>query len=63
MNKVAIYGVGVFGEIFFKALEKNIDFFIDDFSQDMRYYDKEIKKVEDVPKGTKIYIEVVEESK
>lgn len=63
MNKVAIYGVGVFGEIFFKALEKNIDFFIDDFSQDMRYYDKEIKKVEDVPKGTKIYISPLQYSK
>ncbi len=56
MNKVAVYGIGKFGELFFKALDEKIDFFIDDFSKKDNYLDKEIKKIKNIEKDTKIYI-------
>ena len=63
MNKIAIYGAGAFGKIFFTSLQKNIDFFIDDFSQEKKYQDTPILKHEDVDKNTKIYISVLQHSK
>jgi len=56
MIKVAIYGVGIFGEIFFKALGGEIDFFIDDYSDDKTYLNKAINALSSIPKDTKIYI-------
>jgi len=56
MTKIAIYGTGAFGKIFFKALNEQIDYFIDDFSQDSEYKSIPICNISDIPKETKIYI-------
>jgi FkbM family methyltransferase len=61
--KIAIYGVGAFGKIFYSSLGKDIDFFIDDFSIQESYDSKPIKKLSQVPKNTKIYISVLQSSK
>lgn len=62
MNKIAIYGTGAFGKIFYESLEKKVDFFIDDFMKE-NYDNKEIKKISQVHTNTKIYISVMQSSK
>jgi FkbM family methyltransferase len=62
MNKLAIYGAGAFGKIFYKCLNKKIDFFIDDFSSMVMLFDIPIKKIEQIPKETIIYISVLQDS-
>jgi len=63
MNKIAIFGVGSFGKIFYEALDGAIDFFIDDFSDKKEIFNKPIIKKSDVPKNTKIYISILQYSK
>lgn len=63
MNTIAIYGIGAFGKIFYEALGKNIDFFIDDFTHDTLYDTKQIKRISEIEKNTKIYISVLQYSK
>ena len=60
--KIAIYGTGVFGKLFYQALESQIDFFIDDFSTEFRCFNKEIKRINAIPKNTKIYISILQHS-
>jgi len=62
LHKTAIYGAGAFGKLFFQALDKKIDFFIDDFADSSHYEDKKIKHLNEVAKHTKIYISVMQSS-
>jgi FkbM family methyltransferase len=61
-TKIAIYGAGQFGKIFASALEYNIDFFIDDFTNQNTYLNKPIKKISAIHKDTLIYISVLQYS-
>jgi len=63
MKKIVIYGAGAFGKSFYKALDGNVDFFIDDYSQEKYLYDLPIKKISQVDKDTPIYISVLQHSK
>ena len=63
MKKIAIYGAGAFGKIFYKSLKKEIDFFIDDFSSLDMLFDVPIKKIDQISKDTTIYISVLQDSK
>ncbi len=54
-NKIAIYGVGIFGQIFRRCLDK-IDFFIDDYSQENHIQNIPVVKLEQIPKDSTIYI-------
>jgi FkbM family methyltransferase len=62
-KKIAIYGAGTFGKIFYEALNKKINFFIDDFSINDTYLNKPIKKLDDVSQNTTIYISALQYSK
>lgn len=62
MNKIAIYGAGAFGEIFYSALNGKMDFFIDDYSQKDFFLNKPIRKIVDVSKDTYIYISILQHS-
>lgn len=63
MKRIAIYGAGAFGKIFYQALNYNIDFFIDDFTMDTNIFNIPIKRLKDVDKDTLIYISVLQHSK
>lgn len=63
MTKIAIYGIGAFGKLFYEALDKNIDFFIDDFATNKSYDNKPIKKQNEITKDCTIYISVLQHSK
>lgn len=63
MKEIAIYGIGAFGKLFYEALDKKIDFFIDDFSDLKEYDGKPILKTKDIKKSTKIYISILQSSK
>lgn len=63
MNQVAIYGLGAFGKIFYHSLNKNVDFFIDDFYTKPSFDNKAVKKLTNVNKNTTIYISVLQCSK
>jgi FkbM family methyltransferase len=62
LKKIAIYGAGAFGQLFYTALEKKIDFFIDDFSDETFHDSIPIKKRSEIAKDTKIYISVLQYS-
>ena len=55
MSKVAVYGAGIFGQIFSNCLNK-IDFFIDDYSKEDYIQNIQVVKLKYVSKDTKIYI-------
>ncbi len=61
--KQAIYGAGVFGKLFLFALDRKIDFFIDDFTEEIVCEKIPIKKLSTVPKDTKIFISILQHSK
>ncbi|MFZ3053695.1 MAG: FkbM family methyltransferase [Sulfuricurvum sp.] len=63
MPKIAIFGAGAFGKIFYQALGGEVNFFIDDFSMNKDCLDIPIKKTIDVEKETIIYISVLQFSK
>jgi FkbM family methyltransferase len=63
LNQVAIYGVGAFGKIFYDCLNKDADFFIDDFYNKSIFDGKFVKELINVDKNTKIYISVLQYSK
>ena len=63
MNKIAIYGVGAFGMLFFQTLQGKIDFFIDDFSKSTQHQGIPLKKLSELSKDTKIYISILQHSK
>lgn len=62
MPKTAIYGAGAFGSIFLQALNKEVDFFIDDFLQEKEYQNLPIKKTYELEKETRIFISVLQHS-
>jgi FkbM family methyltransferase len=55
-QKIAIYGAGEFGKIFYQALNDKVDFFIDDYTTNESFQNIPIKKLSEVTKETKIYI-------
>ena len=61
--KIAIYGAGIFGKLFFQTLTIKVDFFIDDFSLKQEYENIPIIKLDKVDKSTKIFISVLQHSK
>lgn len=62
--KIAIYGVGAFGKIFYEALKDDyeIDFFIDEFTSIKEIYGKKVYKPQNAPK-IKVFISVLQFSK
>lgn len=62
MNK-AIFGAGAFGSIFFDALDRKINFFIDENYINETYKEIPVKKLAQISKDTKIYISVLQSSK
>lgn len=62
-QKIAIFGIGSFGKIFYEALGGAIDFFIDDFSDKKELFNKPILKKSSVPRDTNIYISILQHSK
>lgn len=63
MSNIAIYGIGAFGKLFYASLDKQIDFFIDDFATQTSYDNKPIKKLSQIDTNTTIYISVLQYSK
>ena len=63
MSKIAIYGIGEFGKLFYESLNKNIDYFVDNYSEKKSYDGVDIIKQEQLPKDTLIYISVLQHSK
>ena len=63
MSKVAIYGAGAFGKIFYESLKGKVDFFIDDFCENSHYLNLPVVKLKDAPLDTRIYISVLQHSK
>jgi FkbM family methyltransferase len=63
MKKIAIYGAGAFGRLFYKALDAKVDFFVDDYWDHQFIFDIPIKKLSDIPKSTTIYISILQHSK
>lgn len=63
MKEIAIYGIGTFGKLFYEALDKKVNFFIDDFSDIKEYDGKPVLKIGDIKRNTKIYISVLQSSK
>jgi len=63
MPKIAIYGIGEFGKLFYKSLNKKIDYFVDDYSDKTNYDGIDIVKRNKLPKDTLIYISVLQHSK
>ncbi len=62
MPKTAIYGAGAFGAIFLQALKEEVDFFIDDFSQEKEYQKLPIKRTDELKKDTQIFISILQHS-
>jgi len=60
--EVAIYGTGVFGKLFYQALGSQINFFIDDFSNEFKCFNKKIHRIDTIQKNTKIYISILQHS-
>ena len=63
MSKTAVYGLGVFGKLFLKALSNNVEYIIDDFSKETYYENIPIKRLSEIEKNTKIYISPLQFSK
>lgn len=63
MAKIAIYGAGAFGKIFFQSLEGKVDCFIDDFRSLELLFSVPILKLSQVSKDTLIYISILQHSK
>ncbi|MDP3588502.1 MAG: FkbM family methyltransferase [Sulfuricurvum sp.] len=62
MEKIAIYGAGQYGQIFYAALSNTgveIDFFIDTDPSKTELYSKPVYRIEKIPLETTIYISVL----
>ncbi len=64
MEKIAIYGVGAFGDVFYHAMKDSyeIEFFIDEYTDKDFFYNKNIYKAKKSPL-LKVFISVLQHSK
>lgn len=62
MNKIAIYGAGAFGRLFYKSLS-HVDYFVDDFTTLNSYNGTPFIKLNKLAKNSIIYISILQQSK